>query len=55
MDQLFDSFLRQLWGDEIANAYQNDELTEDQLLDLENGFWVESSKGVKYNGMEDYA
>lgn len=53
-EALFISLLRQVWGDKIADCYERGEITIEQIEQLENGFWITTTKGERFNGLEHY-
>ena len=54
MEELFIIYLREIWGDRIADSFLNNEITIEQLQGLENGWSITSTTGEKFNGLESY-
>lgn len=54
MEELFVIYLREIWGDKIANLYENGDITIEQLRELEDGYWITAANGERFNGLETY-
>lgn len=54
MEELFLSYLAEVWGERIANLYENGNITIEQLKDLNNGYWITATTGERFNGLENY-
>ncbi|EOW9160796.1 hypothetical protein ACN1T8_001348 [Vibrio cholerae] len=54
METLCLIYLRQIWGDKIAGSFERNEITIEQIQQLEDGWIITSSTGEKFNGLESY-